>query len=109
MEAWLEFWAAYPKKVAKLGAERAYNAARKRASHQDIMDGLWRYIEHKPSWCEFAHASSWLRAGRWEDEIPGHAVTRRCSGGHTPPCETGRECTKRIINEARAAEGRPLL
>lgn len=62
------FWAKYPRRVAKLAALKAYQQARRTASQDDILAGVDAYIRHKPAYAEWAHASSWLRAGRWMDE-----------------------------------------
>jgi hypothetical protein len=65
---WDTWWAAYPRKVGKLAAEKAYAKARKRASVQDLLTGIARYIQHKPDWQAYAHPASWLNAGRWMDD-----------------------------------------
>lgn len=65
---WDTWWAAYPRKVGKLAAEKAYAKARKRASAQDLLTGIARYIQHKPDWQAYAHPASWLNAGRWMDD-----------------------------------------
>ena len=79
------FWGRYPKKVGRLYAEKCYKTARKQASHADIMAGLERYISSKPAWQEWAHASSWLNAGRWMDEVEHRSgVDRRQEPRDTP-------------------------
>ncbi len=65
---WEAFWAKYPRRVAKLAAKKAYQQARRMASQEELLAGVDAYIQHKPAYCEWAHASSWLRAGRWLDE-----------------------------------------
>ncbi len=66
-----QFWAAYPRHVAKLAAAKAYQWARGRASAEEILAGLEAYCGHMPREEQFRpHASSWLRAGRWMDEYP---------------------------------------
>lgn len=67
-EEFVAFWAVYPKHVARFAAEKAFATARKRASFQQIIDGVQRYIQHKPSYADWCHAATWLRAGRWLDE-----------------------------------------
>ena len=78
-----EFWSAYPRKVAKKAAEKAYWKARKDTSHEDIMAGLERYcalITAKGTATEFVvHASTWLNQGRWEDE----ETATRVADSHT--------------------------
>jgi hypothetical protein len=66
---WLEFWKQYPRKVGKLSAQKAYMSARQKgASAQDLLTGIARYIQGKPAYADWAHASTWIRAGRWMDE-----------------------------------------
>lgn len=65
-----EFWAAYPRKVAKGAARKAYAKALGKARHDDIMYGLSQQIpEMRAKEPRFVpHASTWLTAERWEDE-----------------------------------------
>lgn len=62
------FWAAYPHRIAKLDAQKAYQQVRKLASPDEILAGVQRYIESKPGWQAWKHPAAWLRAGRWMDE-----------------------------------------
>lgn len=65
-----DFWKAYPEKKAKLAAQKAYKAARKRGvTHEAIMSGLTRYIKDKEDWCKWAMPASWLNAGRYDDGL----------------------------------------
>jgi len=64
------FWAAYPRKVDKRIAERAYRAALKRGVKPDeLLAGARRYAEEKRGTeARFVkHASSWLNAGAHEN------------------------------------------
>lgn len=64
------FWAAYPKKVGKLAAEKAYQRARKGATASEILDGVERYKQHLPSDPQYiAHPRTFLTQGRWLDEV----------------------------------------
>lgn len=63
-----DFWKAYPRKVGKLDAQKAYAKARTQASAAEILDGVTRYIAGKPGYADWAHPATWLRAGRWMDE-----------------------------------------
>ena len=63
-----EFWAAYPRKVGKIAAEKAYRKAVKLASHDEIMDGVRRYLKAKPAYADWCHPATWLCQGRWMDE-----------------------------------------
>jgi hypothetical protein len=63
-----EFWAAYPRKVGKLAALRAYRKARSLASADEILDGIAVYREHKPAYADWCHPTTFLNQGRWMDE-----------------------------------------
>jgi hypothetical protein len=67
-----EFWSAYPRKVAKAVARKAFA----RLTEQQQLDACKAIDEHCLYWetketeLEFIpHASSWLNAQRWEDEL----------------------------------------
>jgi hypothetical protein len=62
------FWAAYPKKVGKGAARKAYRNALKRAFYDEILAGAKAYAASKPDPQFTAHASTWLNADRWLDE-----------------------------------------
>jgi hypothetical protein len=65
-----EFWAAYPRKVGKGQARKAYAKAVRIAPHDEIMYGLSQQMpgmEAKET--QFIpHASTWLNGERWQDE-----------------------------------------
>ena len=74
-----DWWACYPRKVGKLAAQKAYQKARRLASAQELREGVGRYIQHKPSYADFAHPTTWLTQGRWADEyepVKSRTVTR---------------------------------
>jgi hypothetical protein len=67
-----EFWSAYPRKVAKAVARKAFA----RLTEQQQLDACKAIDEHCLYWktketeLEFIpHASTWLNAERWEDEL----------------------------------------
>ena len=70
-----EFWQAYPRRIAKGAARRAYDKATKQVEHQTIMAGLERYKAHldtqKAEKRFICHASTWLNQERWADEYEG--------------------------------------
>jgi len=69
-DLWYE---AYPRKTAKADAKKAYLKALKRASADQIMDGLNRYkASIAPDFDPKFHPypATWLNRGRWEDEYP---------------------------------------
>lgn len=84
-DAFGEFWSAYPRKVGKGHARKAYTRALKRGSPEDILAGCRRFAEQsrnvEPRFV--AHASTWLNGDRWTDEpdnvrsLPGPDGTSR--------------------------------
>jgi len=62
------FWKAWPLKVKRDEARKAFSKAIGRARVDDILAGMNRYIANKPDWQHWAHASTWLNGGRWSDE-----------------------------------------
>lgn len=88
-ETW---WQKYPRKVAKFAAQKAYRKARRMASVQELIDGIDRYVAHKPAYADFCHAATWLNSGRWLDEHDACVTSavplyteRQCP--HEPRCE----------------------
>jgi hypothetical protein len=67
-----EFWKIYPRKVAKLKAEKLYAAIikTKRAAAGELLDGAMRYAAERanedPKYTR--HASTWLNGGCWADD-----------------------------------------
>jgi hypothetical protein len=70
-ESW---WEMYPRKVGKGAAAKAYTKARRDVDTDTLMAGLanatqvWRATGTEPQF--IPHASTWLNAGRWADEVP---------------------------------------
>lgn len=64
-EAW---YAAYPRKVAKAAALKAYRSARKRASREDLLAGIAAYRKTKADYADWAHPATWLNGDRWLDQ-----------------------------------------
>jgi hypothetical protein len=64
------FWKAYPRKVGKGAAQKAWTAAVRKADPDRIIEGVERYPwPDDPAFVP--HASTWLNGQRWEDELPG--------------------------------------
>lgn len=64
-----EFWAAYPRRVSKIAAKKAYDKARRSGvTQRELLDGVALYRQHKPAYADWAFPASWLNAGRWADE-----------------------------------------
>lgn len=70
IDSFEEFYAAYPRKVGRGQAEKAYRTALKSTTHEEIMQGLNAQIpklnrtgqQYRP------HPATWLNGRRWEDE-----------------------------------------
>jgi hypothetical protein len=72
-----DFWRAYPKRVAKEAARKAYGKAIERgATPAALLAGAQRYAAERkdqdPKYTK--HPATWLNGGCWEDELPGGAV-----------------------------------
>lgn len=66
-EGFADFWAAYPNKVGKADAQRAFSKALQRVDLNTMMAGLGRYAaksDDRP-WC---NPATWLNQDRWADE-----------------------------------------
>lgn len=63
-----EFWTAYPKKLDKAKAFRAFRSALKRAKFEDILAGVIAYRNDPKRDPEFTkYPASWLNADAWEN------------------------------------------
>jgi hypothetical protein len=90
VEEFDDFWTYYPRRVGKLAAERAYRTARKRASAQEILDGLTvAHFARDPQF--IPHPATWLNQGRWMDE-DGPKVAKRYECPHDPRCNSKEWC-----------------
>jgi hypothetical protein len=69
-EAFVEFWKLYPRKAGKSAALRAFQkACMAQGDAKTILEGARRYRDDPNRVDAFtAHATTWLNAGRWEDE-----------------------------------------
>jgi|GEM_PF-2628758 len=65
------FWSKVPRKIAKGGARKAFKAALKKASSEQITQGMVDYAESvkgkDPQY--IAHPSTWLNQERWSDDV----------------------------------------
>jgi len=67
------WWRQYPHKVCKGQARKAWIAAIRKATHQQLMDGVERYMAHKPPDIPWCNPATWLNGERWQDE-PAHGA-----------------------------------
>ena len=67
-----EFWGQYPRKVGKQKAQKAFNKL-DASTQQKALEGIARYTqfwEQQQTAVEYIpHPTSWINAGRWEDEL----------------------------------------
>jgi hypothetical protein len=76
-DAFARFWQAYPRRVAKDAAKRAFAAAIKRgADAETLIAGARRYaIERQGQDHKYTkHPATWLNGGCWQDELNGTPV-----------------------------------
>jgi uncharacterized protein YdaU (DUF1376 family) len=71
-EAW---WSAYPEKVGKGAARRAYAKARKKADAETLLAGVARYRASKPADRAWCNPATWLNQERWLDRLGLALVT----------------------------------
>lgn len=95
------FWEAYPRKIGKLAAKRAFDKARKLTDLETMLAAIERYKEHKRSDVDYCHPATWLNQGRWADEYgnsSGAGVPER-----PPPTDAEREAAlERILSDLRS-------
>jgi len=99
MNGFTAFWSAYPRKVGKLAAQKAYTKARQTVSAEDLLAGLERYKVTKPSYADWCHAKTWLTQGRWldQDDTPVGRPCPRCGG--MPACQSYAQCNERVFGK----------
>lgn len=63
-------WKAYPRRVGKLAAYRAYQSAVRVVGHDALLEAVEAFASsaagRKGPYCP--HLSTWLNAGRWDDD-----------------------------------------
>lgn len=72
---WCRFWEAYPRRVAKLDARKAWAELSPGESTVEHMIEALAWQAQQPAWTKDGGAfvpypASWLRAQRWTDEPP---------------------------------------
>ena len=65
-----KFWAAYPAKIGRKAAERAWSKAKDRPPLAEVLAALETYRRTKPADREWCNPATWLNQGRWAD-APG--------------------------------------
>lgn len=67
-EGFGEFWNAWPHKVGKPAAQRAYKAKIKAHSFDEIIEGVFRYMAAKPADRPWLNPATFLNQERWLDQ-----------------------------------------
>ncbi len=97
----LEFWNAYPRKLDKAKAFRAFRSALKRAKFEDILAGVIAYRNDPTRNPEFTkYPASWLNADSWENAItpaPDSEAAERARIRR----EKEREATRQLLEQDR--------
>lgn len=89
------FWAAYPRRIAKGTARKAFDKAIKKTTLADMLEAIAAYKIHKPEKIDFKHPSTWLNGECWCDEW---AVSRPPFGG--PPATSRADYIKAELARA---------
>lgn len=95
------FWKAYPRRVGKQAAAKAYANAVKNADPAALLVGAQRYAAARqgedPHYT--AHPATWLNAGRWDDEpdpLPGNDLTAEQVDQLLGPDRESYDCPREI-------------
>ena len=76
--AFLNWWKAYPRKVAKPAADRAWRLNGCEDIADKVVMGVANFkFDHKEGGKFIPHPSTWINQRRWEDEGMGKAAVRR--------------------------------
>jgi hypothetical protein len=67
-EQFTAFWRSYPNRKGKGDAIKAFKAAIKLATLDEIISGITLYVANKPDWQAYKHPGPWLRGMHWLDE-----------------------------------------
>lgn len=98
--AFEEFWKAYPRHVGKDGAFKVWKTATKRVDVRTIIDGAMRYRDDPNREDEFtAHPSTWLNAGRWNDD----RLPAKRAGGNSPEAQAKARIAARAADPLASA------
>lgn len=67
-EEFKTWYGLYPNKTAKAHALKAFLSARKKASLEELIQGLENYKKTKPDYAAWKHPATWLNGECWEDD-----------------------------------------
>lgn len=108
-EAFDRFWRAYPKRVGKAAARRAWDKAIKGGADAEIIIGAAEFyaLEKKMTDPQYLkHPQGWLNDGRWQDEPdPAYTPPAVPHGNGNAPNDYGSEAhLNRFLERAAARE-----
>lgn len=99
-----EFWNAYPRKLDKAKAFRAFKSAMKRAKFEDILAGVIAYRNDPLRNPEFTkYPATWLNSDSWENIIAPSPDSEAAERARIRR-EKEREASERFLQEQRLAE-----
>ena len=120
-----QFWAAYPRRIGKLAAQKAYQKARRGASAEEILAGLEAYMLTMPREERFRpHPATWLNQGRWMDEFPERQRVQpqedwfdqcrrlhdlRCNGRYGHAIQMGIDAERAASEESVNGDGNSII
>lgn len=80
-EAFITFWRDYPQKIDKCGELKAFESVARSGTvtFDELIAGLKRYVSTKPPDRPWRNPATWLRQGRWDDDLD-HSQPERHSG-----------------------------
>lgn len=115
-EGFDRFWAAFPKKKAKVDAARAFSKVKPDSIVLDAMLASLERQKNSQEWLKddgrfIPHAATWLRGRRWEDEPETSGGGGRTQRGQAPKIASWREecqAMPRHQPPCRTAEGHEL-
>ncbi|MFC4731751.1 helix-turn-helix domain-containing protein [Salipiger abyssi] len=94
------FWKECPRKVGKGNARPAFKRALKKASAEQIIEGMRRFARVNagtdPQYV--AHPTTWLNGERWADDLRPRAVSQQSNGGRKSHVQIMKE--RRLLREA---------
>lgn len=108
-----EVWKAYPHKVSRVAADRAYRAARKRGiKRETILNGAAQYVASKPVDRAWMNLATFINQERWNDRPAPIQAPKPRGFDHFAAAieaENGNRPDRSPENDPHHAGGVPLL
>lgn len=107
-----EFWSQCPRKIGKDAALRAWKSALKRSDAKTIIDGMKRHAKEVQGREKqyIPHPSTWLNAGRWQDESQDAPTTsKQKATDHERMTNIATLIRKRISSAVTAVDAREAI